>query len=198
MQLHLTRRLFIAGGLASWASAGLAAGRPYTLIPEGSRVSFVFTSNGAEQSGTVPIETTDIRVDAQNLTRSSATVSADIRNVRSNLVFITQAIKSTDLLDAANHPIVRFTSTRIRLGARGRISEGAQIDGQLTLRGVTQPITLDAMLSRPAGTDVDDLSVLYIQLNGRLSRSAYGASGYAGLADDSVAIDIRAELRAVT
>ncbi|ABG32076.1 YceI family protein [Roseobacter denitrificans] len=196
MTSPLTRRMFIAAALSALAGAGHARPQSYELVAEGSRVAFIFTSNGASQSGTVPVQRADILVDRQNLSNSTAQVTADVRKVRSGLLLITQAIKSPELLDAATHPMVRFTSTRIRLGANGRISEGAQIEGQLTLRGVTRPITLDAVLSRPAGTAPDDLSVLFIQLNGELSRAAYGASGYAGLADDTVLLDIRAEIRA--
>lgn len=196
MQNPLTRRHFIAASLAFAASPAQAARRAYELVAAGSRIAFIFTSSGAAQTGTVPVSTADIVVDTSNLTRSSAAVTADIRKVSSGLVFITQAIKSADLLDAANHPVVRFTSTAIRLGAQGRISAGAEIDGNLTLRGVTRPITLQATLTRPAGTAPDDLSLLYIQLKGALSRSDYGATGYAGLADDQVDLDIRAELRA--
>ena len=192
----LTRRLLIATALSALATTGHARSQRYELVAEGSRVAFIFTSNGARQSGTVPVQKADILVDRRNLSNSTAQVTADVRRVRSGLVFITQAIKSPELLDAANHPLVSFTSTRIKLGAEGRISDGAQIEGQLTLRGVTRPIVLDAVLSRPAGTAPDDLSVLFIQLNGELSRSAYGASGYASLADDTVLLDIRAEIRA--
>ena len=193
----LTRRLLIASALSAFATAGHARSQRYELVAKGSRVAFIFTSNGARQSGTVPVQKADILVDRRNLTNSSARVTADVRLVRSGLVLITQAIKSPELLDAQTHPLVTFESTRVRLGAKGRISEGAQIEGQLTLRGVTRPITLDAMLSRPAGTAPDDLSVLFIQLNGQLSRAAFGASGYPGLADDTVLLDIRAEIRAL-
>lgn len=196
MHIHLTRRLFIAMGLAGIATAGHARTQRYDLVPAGSRIAFIFTSGGAPQTGTVPVKTADIRVDTTRLTRSSAEVTADIREVSAGVIFVTQAIKSPDLLDADNHPLVRFRSTAITLGTAGRISEGAKIQGDLTLRGTTRPIMLDATLSRPAGTAPDDLSVLYIQLNGSLSRAAYGATGYPGLADDTVKLDIRAELRA--
>lgn len=196
MRIKLTRRLFLAGGLASTATAAKAQARQYDLVADGSRITFIFTANGIEQTGTVPVQSTDIKVDTRQLTRSTATVTADIRKVTSGLVFITQAIKSPDLLHADAHPIVRFKAMRIILGTAGRISEGARIEGQLTMRGVTQPISLDANLSRPAGTPPDDLSVLFIQLKGTLSRAAFGATGYAGLADDAVSLDIRAELRA--
>ncbi len=196
MTSPITRRLLIASALSAFATVGHTSSQSYELVAQGSRVAFIFTANGASQSGTVPVQQADILVDRRALSNSTARVTADIREIRSGLVFITQAIKSRELLDAATHPLVTFESTRIRLGAKGRISEGAQIEGQLTLRGVTRPITLDAVLSRPAGTPPDDLSVLFIQLDGQLSRSAYGASGYPDLADDIVRLDIRAEIRA--
>lgn len=196
MRIPFTRRLFIACGLALAAHPVQAQNRSYDLVPDGSRIRFIFSAGGAEQDGTLPIATADIRVDTGRLTNSSAEVTADIRKIKTSLILITQAIKSPQLLHAEAHPLVRFRSTRIRLGAAGRISEGARIEGDLTLRGVTRPISLAATLSRPAGTQPDDLSVLFIQLTGTLSRAAFGATGYSDLAEDAVALDIRAELRA--
>jgi polyisoprenoid-binding protein YceI len=91
---------------------------------------------------------------------------------------------------------VRFRSTRVRLGARGRISEGAQIEGDLSLRGVTRPIALDATLSRPAGTAPDDLDTLYVDLAGTLDRRDFGATGYPQMVAPEVTLDIRAEIHA--
>lgn len=195
MSLLLSRRLLITAGLASWATAGLAAAQRYDLVAERSRVAFVFSLNGGTQTGTVPVRSADIRVDTSNLARSSADVTADIRQAKGGVIFVTQALLSPSVLDAQNHPIVRYTSTRITLGRAGRISEGARIDGQLTLRGVTRPITMDASLTRPAGSAPDDLSVLNIRLTGTLSRSAFGAVGYPNLVTDPVDLDISAEIR---
>lgn len=197
MARTLTRRLMIGSALAAAATAQAAAApRPYSLYQDGSQITFIFSANGTTQTGTVPVRTADIQVDTSNLTRSTADVTADIRKLRTGLLFITQAIKSPDLLDAENHPLVRFISTEVRLGAQGRISEGAEIDGLLTLRGVTRPLTLTATLNRPAGTAADDLDRLYVQLNGGLSRAEFGATGFSGLAADRVDLDIRAEIRA--
>jgi polyisoprenoid-binding protein YceI len=196
MPQALTRRTLLAGALTSLATRVFARARAYELVAAGSRVAFVFTASGARQTGTVPVQSADIIVDTTNLARSRATVTADVRKISSGLMLVTQAIKSAELLNADAHPIVTFQSTRIRLGARGRISEGAEIDGNLTLRGVTRPITLKATLSRPAGTPPDDLSILFIQLNGSLNRRDFGATGFATLAEDRVDLDIRAEIRA--
>ena len=195
MGSELTRRAMIAGAICALARPVTAQSRAYQLVASGSSITFFFTTGGTRQSGRVSIDTAEISVDTSNLSRSRATVTADIRSISTGLVFFTEAIKSPELLDAAAHPIVRFRSRAVRLGARGRISEGAQIDGDLTLRGVERPITLDATLSRPARTPPDDLSVLFVHLSGSLNRRDYGATGYAGLADDRVDLDIRAEIR---
>ncbi|MDW3225549.1 MAG: YceI family protein [Paracoccaceae bacterium] len=196
MPLLISRRLLISAGIASWATRGLAAATPYDLVTNNSRVAFSFKLSGNTQTGTVPVRTADIRVDTRNLAASSADVTTDIRQAKAGLVFVTQALLSPSVLDAQNHPIVRFKSTRIILGASNRISDGAQIEGNLTLRGVTNPLRLAAQLTRPAGTAANDLSVLNISLKGTLSRARFGATGYPKLVDDPVDLDIFAEIRA--
>ena len=194
--MKLTRRATIAGAIAAWATAARSAPQPYELLQEQSSVTFTFLVNGTAQTGRVPVSTADIRVDLANLARSSAKVTADIRRARTGFAPVTQALLSASVLDAGTHPIVSFTSTRIRLGAQGRISEGARIEGDLTLRGITAPLSLDATLSRPAGSAPDDLSELYVDLTGSLSRNTWGAAGYPDLVADEVRIDIHAEIRA--
>lgn len=195
MSLLISRRLLISAGIASWATAGLAAATPYDLVAQNSKVAFNFNLSGNAQTGTVPVKTADIRVDTRNLAASSADVTTDIRQAKAGVVFVTQALLSPSVLDAKNHPIVRFKSTKIILGAGNRISDGAQIDGNLTLRGVTHPLRLAAQLTRPAGTAANDLSVLNISLKGALSRARFGATGYPKLVDDTVNLDIFAEIR---
>jgi polyisoprenoid-binding protein YceI len=46
-------------------------------------------------------------------------------------------IRSADFLDVENHPTITFTSTALR--AKG---EDFELDGDLTLHGVTKPVTL--------------------------------------------------------
>ncbi len=47
-------------------------------------------------------------------------------------------LRSADFFDAANHPVIRFRSTRI---AKAR-DAAFVVDGDLTIRGVTRPVTL--------------------------------------------------------
>ncbi|WP_299691154.1 YceI family protein [uncultured Tateyamaria sp.] len=188
------RRHLLAIGLAALARPTFAAPTPYRLGPNGATITYLFTLNGGQVKGTVPVGRADLRIDPDNLAASTADVTADIRRARTGLIFATEALKSESVLNAARFPQARFTSTRVTLGAGGRISDGATIDGDLTLRGVTRPVRFAAELYRKRGSAAGDLSALDVRLQGRINRSDFGATGYADLVDDSVGIDIRADI----
>ena len=52
-------------------------------------------------------------------------------------------IRSADFLDVASHETITFTSTAVRPGG----DDGFLIDGDLTIRGVTKQVTLEAEVS---------------------------------------------------
>ena len=66
------------------------------------------------------------------------------------------------------------------------------MEGDLTVRGVTRPQTFTARLFRPGKAAPGDRSRLTIRLEGDLSRSAFGAAGYAGVVGDRIELDIQA------
>ena len=190
------RRHMLALTIAALARPGFAAPTPYRLGPGGATITYLFTLNGGQVKGTVPVGRADLRVDPGNLAASTADVTADIRRARTGFVFATEALKSKSVLDAATFPQARFTSTRVILGPGGRISGGAAIEGNLTLRGVTRPVRFAAELFRKRGSAPGDLSALDVRLQGEIYRSAFGATGYADIVADRVGIDIRADIAA--
>ncbi|MEX0303823.1 MAG: YceI family protein [Leisingera sp.] len=173
----------------------MAAPLPYRVLPEATEVRFTFLLSGQAQHGRVPVKTARILIDPQNLARSKADIILSADRARTGLIFATEALKSPGILDTARFPEIRFRSTRIRLGPDGRLSGGAEIHGVLTLRGTARPLILQAALYRRPGTAPDDLRELDVHLSGRLSRSAFGATGYPDLVADQVTLAIRARLR---
>lgn len=191
----LTRRSFLAGlAAAPMARGANAALVPYALTPNGTSVGFSFDLSGVSQSGTMPIQSTDIQIDTRHLQNSQVSVVLNVAAARTKLPFARAPMLSEGVLNAQTHPTITFTSTRIRLGSDGRISDGALITGDLTMRGVTRPMSLKAALYRRPGSDADDLSALSIRLAGALDRHTFGASGYPELVADLVSLDIRAQL----
>lgn len=94
------------------------------------------------------------------------------------------------MLDAARFPQIHFVSTGVR-----KTDGGAVIDGNITVRGVTRPMTFIAEIYRQRGTETNDLTHLVILLTGALNRSDFGANGWSGLAGDQVRLRIMANIR---
>ncbi|WP_299154801.1 YceI family protein [uncultured Tateyamaria sp.] len=190
------RRHFLTLALASIAAPSMGVSQPYGLAPGRSTITYTFVLNGNRVRGTVPITQADLTVDPNNLAASTADVTADVRAARTGLIFATEALKSASVLNTADFPLARFRSTQVILGPGGRISDGAALRGDLTLRGVTRPVQFKAGLFRTRGSTSNDLSALSVQLSGQINRRDFGAVGYPDLVDDIVGIDIAAEISA--
>lgn len=191
----MDRRTLVLGALAALATPAGAAPRQYRIGPGGAEITYTFNLQGSPVRGRVPLSSASLRIDPDRLSNSTADVRADMRRARTGLLFATEAMKSASVLDAQQFPEARFVSTRVRLGPSGRISEGARLDGNLTLRGITRPISLDAALFRPKGSASSDVSRLNVTLRGQISRAAFGATGYPKLVTDRVDLLIKADIQ---
>jgi len=171
------------------ASLATAAPLPYRLDTTRSTVAFTYDLQGRTTEGRMPVKSADIRIDLHEIGRSTVSVTLDARRARAGFIFATRAMKGPDILDTARHPEIRFRSTRIR----GSLS-AATVTGDLTLRGITRPVTLAAGLYRQRGTAPDDLDQLTVLMTGRISRSAFGATGFAGMVGDAISLRIIARI----
>ncbi|MEP2714988.1 YceI family protein [Pseudophaeobacter sp.] len=179
--------------------APLMAGRSkYRLDPEATKVKFGFRLNGIWQKGSIPVVSSAIELNPHRLAETKVKVTLDASAAKTGFILATQAMTGPEVLDTARHPQISFVSRQILLGPEQRLSGGAQIIGDLTLRGATLPIPLEAALYRRPGSAANDLSRLDFTLKGSLSRAAYGATGFAALVGDEVRLDIRASMTQVT
>src|SRR5580698_9609495 len=72
------------------------------------------------------------------LERSSVSVTIDAASVDTHLPVRDDQVRSADFLDVENFPTITFGSTSIRSE-----SDGYFVDGDLSIRGVTRPVTLE-------------------------------------------------------
>jgi polyisoprenoid-binding protein YceI len=76
-------------------------------------------------------------VTGENLTDSSVTATIDATSIDTNNEQRDGHIRSADFFDVENHPEWTFRSTGVR------VDDGdLALDGELTLKGVTRPVTL--------------------------------------------------------
>ncbi len=77
----------------------------------------------------------------QDPTQSRASVEIDVNSIDTNEPQRDAHLKSPDFFDAANFPVMTFRSSRI-----DRHGDGYRVVGDLTIRGTTRPVVLDAEL----------------------------------------------------
>lgn len=178
----------------STSLSALAAPVAYQLEAAKSEVGFVYALNNTATKGKMPVRAAKIAIDFDNLANSSVDVTVNAARAKAGLVFATEALKAQSVLNTKAHPTIRFVSKRIRLNG-GNINDGARIDGNLTIRGVTRPVTLSANLFRQQGSAAGDLSRLSFRLTGSVKRSDFGATGYSDLVQDTIKLDILARIK---
>ena len=131
-----------------------------------------------------------LTLDVADPTATSIGVTVAARSVRTPWGQETAMLRSADFFDVARYKQIRFQSEAVRPAGPGRYA----IAGQLTLRGVTRPITLAARLvhatTDPAtGRQIDDFVV-----TGTLSRKDFGMTADPLFIADRVGIDIHARI----
>ena len=109
---------------------------------------------GTIETGDGTLERVEGRVDV---------ASVDVRDEQ-----LAAHLQSEDFFDAANHPSIAFASTGVR-----EAGEGYELDGELTIRGVTQPVTLAVQVDG-AGEDPYGGHRLSVVASGEVDRFDYG------------------------
>jgi polyisoprenoid-binding protein YceI len=170
----------------------VADARPlhYLLDPAQSEVGFEVSMGQSPLKGRMPVTAADLTLDFDRASASHVSVTLSPAKAEMGLPFATEAMKSPEVLDAGQHPEIHFESTRVIPTA-----DGARIDGRITIRGVTRPVTLQARIFRPEGSEPGARAELTIRLNGTISRSDFGAVGFGDMVGDRVLLDIRAHIR---
>ena len=163
-----------------FASPVLAEPFPYELDLKKSEVEFFYDLGGRDTKGVFPIASAETVIDLRNVRRSTLDVKVATKFVRAGDAFVTLAIRGAELLATGQHPYARFVSTVVTPS-----TNGARITGDLTLKDVTKPVTLDAVFQRRADAPIDN-SELILMVSGKVSRSEFGIDGFPDLVGDEI------------
>lgn len=133
--------------LAFLASAVLVLAAPFAMAqsstwktdPDHSEVDFTIKhmalSNVHGRFGTVDATLT---WDDADPTKSTVNATIDVTGVDTGVPNRDTDLKSARFFDVANHPKATFTSTSVE-----KSGSGYKVNGNLTIKGVSKPVTLD-------------------------------------------------------
>ena len=130
--------------------------------------------------------TFDVTLDENGLqgTVDVASISVSEPNLNGHLL-------SPDFFDAERNPQLSFRSTAIRIS-----DDELDIDGELTLKGVTRPVTIAGTVSGPVTHAFDGSSRLGLELETIIDRTTYGLDWNAPLPTGGFAVGNDVKLRA--
>lgn len=126
----------LASGL--FATMAVAAPEAYQIDPTHTFPSFEVGHLGfSTQRGRFNTTSGKIVLDREKKT-ASVDITIDAASISTGLPKLEDHLRNPDFFDVAKHPTITFQST----GARFEGDKLAALDGKLTMRGVTKPVTL--------------------------------------------------------
>jgi len=124
-----------------------------------------------------------ITVDEHDPRNAKIDVTVDVASVDTRQAMRDNHLRSPDFFDVANHPTMHFVSKRIE----GDVTGSFKLIGDLTIRGTTREVTLDAHFEGrakdPWGNDRAGFSA-----TGKLNRRDYGLTWNQALETGGVAV----------
>jgi polyisoprenoid-binding protein YceI len=119
------------------------------------------------------------------------TVLIDPGSIDFNLPKFEQDLRGPDWFNVVRFPQARFESRTIAITG----DKTGRVTGDLTLHGMTAPVTLDVTFNGGADSLLTGRYTLGFAASGTLSRSSFGLGAYAPAVGDQVTLEIHAEFQ---
>lgn len=167
----------------------IAAGM-YSLETDYSNLEFAYNHMGFSDLG-VKFErvNADVLWNRNNPELSIIQLNIDVSSLRSGVATLDDALRGEEFFDSFNYPRIQFKSTQLRLLKWGNL----QIDGQLEIRGISQPVQLEAYLNKSAINPMTNETTVGLSVSGVVKRSDWGFSSYQQMIRDEIKISFNGE-----
>lgn len=173
---------------ASRDPAAVKAGN-YKIEPEHTQVTFSLSHLGfSEFSGQFSGASGTLKIDPTNPAASQLKVTLPVRSIQTTVPELTEKLKGEGWFDAAKFPEATFTASKIAPTG----GNAATISGDLTLHGVTKPVTLTVRLIGSGVNPIDKTTTVGFQATGTIKRGDFGIKQYLPALGDEVQLKIDA------
>jgi polyisoprenoid-binding protein YceI len=116
-------------------------------------------------------------------------ISIDATSVDTGHALFNQHIQGEDYFDTARYPTITFKSTGVQFSGDTPIA----VDGRLTIKGVTRPVTLIVTHFQAAPHPMLKKDAIGANATTRIKRSEFNAGKYAPAVSDEVTLNIAME-----
>jgi polyisoprenoid-binding protein YceI len=182
----------VAAGMMLLAGTAIGAEpETYALDPVHTRVMLAVDHAGFSKAiGTVSGSTGTLRFDPDDWTTATLRAEVPLARIDFGDAKWNKAVLGNNLLDADDHPLATFVSTRIEPVD----AQHAAVYGDLTLRGVTREVKLDVTLNAHKRNPLPPFrrTVGFSATTG-LSRADFGIDAWKSVIGDRIELRIEAE-----
>lgn len=129
--------------LATATTATTAHAGDWRMDAQASTLGFVGSAQGEEFQGSFGTFDAEVRFAPDALQEARFDVAIDLRSADTRNAERDETLQSADFFRTRREPMARYVAERFRALEDGRYAA----DGELTLRGVTRPVTLEFSFS---------------------------------------------------
>ncbi|HEX4025651.1 MAG TPA: YceI family protein [Steroidobacteraceae bacterium] len=174
----------------AYATSAFAAPTTYQFDPNHSYVRFSYNHMGfSTQQQRFNKVTGSVTYDPQAQSGSTDVV-IDLKSVDTGSP-LSEHLQGTDFFNTAQYPTATFKSTSVRF----RGGEPVAIEGNLTIKGVTRPVTLTVTHFKQ-GTNMMKKAAIGADAVGHIKRSEFNLGKFAPMVSDEVTITVDFEAAA--
>ena len=119
----------------------------------------------------------------------SVDIVIDARSVDTGYALFNEHIQGEDFLDTARYPTITYKSTGVRFDG----DQPVAIEGNLTIKGITKPVTLTVNSFKTMPHPVVKKDALGANASARIRRSEFNAGKYAPDVSDELTLSIAVE-----
>ncbi|OTG66390.1 YceI family protein [Acinetobacter silvestris] len=179
-------------GLAVATAATFSLAKPvaYQIDPTHTATVFSWSHFGfsTPSANFTDIQGT-INVDNEKPANSSVNVIIPISSVNTNVPALDKEFQKEAWFDAEKYPNITFNSTKVETKDKKHF----KITGNLTVKGVSQPVVLDAVLNQQAVHPMTSLPTVGFNATTSFNRSAFGLGSYVPNVSDKITVNITTE-----
>lgn len=133
-----------------------------------------------------------IKVDDQNPEKSSVSVSIPVKSVDTHVPALDKEFLTEGWFNEAKFPGITFKSTKVETTDKKHF----KILGDLTVKGITKPVTLDAVLNQQGKHPMTKKQTVGFNATTSFKRSDFGLGNYVPAVSDEVTVNITTEASA--
>lgn len=174
---------------AATAAPALAAPETYVIDSTHTYPRFSYSHFGySTQTGTFGKTSGKIVLDKAAKT-GSVEVNINMTAVNTGLPLFNEHIQGADFFDTAQYPTAQFKSSKLNFAG----DQLTSVDGHLTLKGVTKPVTLAVTSFQCMPHPMLKKEACGANATAQIKRSEFNAGKYAPYVSDEVTLSIAVE-----